>query len=126
MENYKLTNHNSIIRLSDAASIPLAEENSDYKSYLTWVAEGNIPEPADPIITPPIVVSAWQIRKALNQLKLRNQVETAVAASDQNLKDAWEYAASVERDHPLVAQMGIALNKTAAEMEALFKLAKNL
>jgi len=27
--------------------IPFDPSNTDYKEYLTWLAEGNIPEPAD-------------------------------------------------------------------------------
>lgn len=33
-----------IIRLSDNASIPRDETNSDYAKYLTWLSEGNVPE----------------------------------------------------------------------------------
>ena len=43
---YKLT-ENSITRLLDNASIPIAEGNRDYQEYLAWVAEGNTPTPAD-------------------------------------------------------------------------------
>jgi hypothetical protein len=28
-------------------SIPFAEDNTDYQAYLAWVAEGNVPTPAD-------------------------------------------------------------------------------
>ena len=34
-------------RLADNVFIPFASDNTDYKAYLAWVAEGNTPEPAD-------------------------------------------------------------------------------
>ena len=36
-----------IYRKEDSAIIPFAEGNTDYQSYLEWVAEGNTAEAAD-------------------------------------------------------------------------------
>jgi hypothetical protein len=48
---YKLQNKNgetvAIQRQSDGASIPLDTDNTDYQAYLAWVAEGNVPTPAE-------------------------------------------------------------------------------
>lgn len=33
----------SVVRLSDLATIPFAEGNIDYKKYLEWLEEGNEP-----------------------------------------------------------------------------------
>ena len=37
----------SVLRLSDNASIPMVDDNTDYQAYLKWVAEGNTPEAAE-------------------------------------------------------------------------------
>ena len=36
-----------IKRLSDNAFIPFDQQNVDYVAYLAWLAEGNVPTPAD-------------------------------------------------------------------------------
>ena len=41
---YKLQ-ENSVLRLSDNASIPFVNGNTDYEIYKQWIAEGNTPEP---------------------------------------------------------------------------------
>jgi len=37
----------SVIRTTDGACIPFAPDNTDYQTYLAWVAEGNTPLPAE-------------------------------------------------------------------------------
>ena len=49
--NSRETNQLSSITKNDGSgvilSIPINTENTDYQTYLKWVAEGNTPEPAD-------------------------------------------------------------------------------
>jgi hypothetical protein len=45
---YQLTTTDSILRLTDNATIPLDLRNVDYQQYLLWLEEGNNPLPADP------------------------------------------------------------------------------
>jgi hypothetical protein len=57
---YQLTATNSIIRLSDGASIPADSNNTNYAAYLRWWAEGNTPLPAAPPPSPaPDYLAFW-------------------------------------------------------------------
>jgi len=47
---YTLTNSEIIIRDVDQAHIPADPANMDYKEYLTWLEEGNTP---NPYVAPP-------------------------------------------------------------------------
>jgi hypothetical protein len=38
----------------------------------------------------------------------------------------WNYATTIDRQHPLVIQMGLALGKTPKEIDDLFGMAKEL
>lgn len=57
---YQLTTGDTIIRLSDNASIPADPGNRDYREYLDWLDAGNIPEPAPPPPPPePDYLAFW-------------------------------------------------------------------
>ena len=83
---YKLTTSTSITRLSDNASIPADEANTDYAAYLIWLSEGNTPEPAD---IPP--APTYQELRAAAYLPLLDLIDGLVkddAAQIQAYKDA--------------------------------------
>jgi hypothetical protein len=42
-----LTESTVVQRLEDGLYIPFDQENKDYQIFLSWVAEGNTPQPAD-------------------------------------------------------------------------------
>lgn len=124
---YKLTHFTNIVRLEDNAYIPDDLGNTDYQRYLQWVSEGNTPEPADPL--PPVVYtcSPWQMRKALNNLGLRQQVETAVTNStDITVKDGWEFATEFRSNDPFVISLGAEIGKTAEEVSSIIQQASTL
>ena len=102
--------------------------NGEYKVIQLTQAEIN----AIPVYIPPKVkvVSMRQARLALLQAGLLTQVNTAIGnmtgiAGDQS-RVVWEFSNTVERDNPLIAQLGIALNLTSNQLDDLFTLANTL
>lgn len=80
-------------------------------------------------VAPPIripSVSPRQIRQALTRVGLRQAVEAAVAAGDQDTKDWWEFSTVFERNNPVVLAMGIALSVSEAQLDSLWLLAGTL
>ncbi len=109
----------------DMLRTDLGSDAATYADLISTV-EANI-QPAPPAPpAPPISVTPYQIREALNMLGLRAAVESAVAAGSQSLKDKWQFAQEFKRDNATVIELGTALGKTDAEMDALFQLAETL
>ena len=77
---YQLTNSTTIIR-ADGACIPADPANTDYATYLAWLAEGNTPEPAD-IPSPPTVAQQLAQLDADNALSQRNLRETVMLMAE--------------------------------------------
>ena len=92
----------------------------DGRAIQGWVVV-QIPEP---VITE---VTMRQARLALLQSGLLHLVDAAIDSLDEPWRSAarieWEYSQAVERDRPFVQQIGAALELTAEQMDALFKLA---
>jgi hypothetical protein len=90
-----------------------------------WVAP---PPPTPPV---PPAVSPRQIRQAMSKVPygvttLRSTVEAAIAASDQDTKDWYEWATQFERGHPMVAALGGGLGVASEDLDNLWRLAGSL
>ena len=91
-----------------------------------WRGQGWEVVAAIPAATHIVPISPRQIRQALTRAGLRSQVEAAVAAGNQDLKDWWEFATVFEREHPMVVDMGAALGQAPTQLDALWALGASL
>lgn len=123
---YQLKHDGGIIRLGDGLNIPIHPGNVDYQLFLEWTAAGNAALPAEPIPPDPITCTAFQIRRALDILGWRGDVEAAVAASGQEMSDAWEFSLEYRPDNLKILQVAAAIGKTTEDIATLFELAVTL
>ena len=103
----------SFVHLLPAGSIAITDEEAE--------ALRPVPPPA-----PIAPISPRQIRQALTRAGLREQVEAAVAAGDQDIKDWWEFATTFERTNPQVIGMGEALSVSPESLDQLWVLGATL
>jgi hypothetical protein len=89
-----------------------------------------LPDYVDDTNPIPASVSMRQARLALLAIGKLADVDAAIAGMDEPAKSAaqieWEYAATVERASPLIAQLGPALGLDDGQLDALFVQAATL
>lgn len=103
------------------------EATQDHLDLIEFVLLNQQPLPPEPEPVPVVYsCSPWQIRKALNNLTLRTQVEQAVMDGDQEMRDGWAFATEFRSDDPFVLDMGATLGKTPEETAELIRYAATL
>lgn len=73
-----------------------------------------------------MVVTPWQISKALLAVGLLDDIEAAVAGADRVVQLGWMRAQEFKRLDPLVVGLGQAIGKTETELDSIFELAASL
>jgi hypothetical protein len=73
----------------------------------------------------PLSITPYQARLALNSAGLREAAEAAIAVAPQDVRDAWEYALSIERSSPFISAVGTALALSDVEIDRLFVAAQH-
>lgn len=104
---------------------------SERQTYLDNLPSSEIEQitqtEAEALSSVPQSITARQARLALNQAGLRQQVEDAIANSnDQDLKDEWEYAQYIERKWPALIALTTGLGMTRQQLDNLFILGATL
>jgi hypothetical protein len=127
---YKLTQSPDIVfRVNDNAYIPTDPVNIDYAVYLTWLAEGNTPEPYVPPPVPPVTeVTALQGLLAIDHAGLsveytvwsNSPLRTFAQKAFINKAQTWR------RDDPTLNAAATELGLSEGQLDALFTLASNL
>jgi hypothetical protein len=114
----------------DAAANTALSSISSYQSYVdAWTAAAPAPV-VPPAQTVPTVITMRQARLALLQGGYLTQVDALIAAMTGSDGDAaritWQFAATVERAHPLVSAIATELSLTSTQVDNLFTLGSSL
>lgn len=83
---------------------------------------------AVPVVNAPPVYTATarQLRQAMTRGNLRALTETHVGLQSQDFKDWWAFSPTFTHTEANIQQIATALNKTPAQVIALFQLATTL
>lgn len=120
---YKLTSTESILRISDDASIPPDTANRDYADYLSWLEQGNTPEPyTTPTPEVPERIEALQDLLVLDSAGLGPAYEAWALSPDRTFaqKAFINKATHWKRTDPTLLAATTALGLTSAQVDAFF------
>lgn len=71
-------------------------------------------------------VTPLQIRRALRQMGMLDDVTAFVEASSVEVREAWEYAVQIDRTNELIAAAAASIGATDEDVDELFRLAATL
>jgi hypothetical protein len=111
-----------VVRNAQGVAVAFGPNDDNYEP-----SEAYTVEESEPVFVPPVApISPRQIRQALTRAGLRNAVEAAVSAGDQDLKDWYEFSTAFERLNPQVIAMGEALSVSPSSLDDLWALGASL
>ena len=105
----------------------IATEEMSQAEFDAWLAsQPSIPESGDPV---PTNLPAWRIRVVLKQRGLLNNVKqliNSLPAEQKAIAEEQLVDSEFERGHPLIEQLGAALNLTSKDLDDIFREADAL
>ena len=124
---YKLIDASHVRYIPENAVIPLPAQESYGYAYLGWLAEGNTPDPVDPLpVAIPQIVSRFQGCAALMQAGCLDDVETYMASADPFEQLAWRTITEMRRDSPMTEKIGLLLGLNDTMIDDLFRFAATI
>ena len=99
----------------------------DSKVAAGWLYDGAaFSDPNPPPRAAPMQLTPRQMRLVLNALGMRQVVEDAVAASDQDTKDMWEFSSFFLRTDPVLLAMAAQLGVSDELLDEIFEQGASL
>ena len=124
---YKLIDASHVRYIPENAVIPLPAQESYGYAYLGWLAEGNTPDPVDPLpVAIPQIVSRFQGCAALMQAGCLDDVETYMASADPFEQLAWRTITEMRRYGPMTEKIGLLLGLNDTMIDDLFRFASTI
>lgn len=90
----------------------------------TWDGE-TFTRPTPPVVVPQSV-TPLQARKALRAAGLLASVNSWLEDQDEDVREVWEYALTIERTNPIILSAATALGLTDDGLDALFVAAAQM